>query len=141
MATTPAAAAAKWATNLGTAASNGTVQSGIQAVTTAPGQAAAAQKAAWVQNTPAAANKWASRTAAVSLSSWQNDAINKGLPRIATGATAAQPKFQAFMTQLLPAISNVVSTLPPRGNFSQNVARMNAFVTGMHNFSYTPTGS
>lgn len=141
MATTPQAAAAKWASRLGTAASDGTIQTGIQGVTVAPGQAAARQKSVWVQNTQAAADKWATRTAAVSLSSWQSDMINKGLPRVAQGATAAQPKMTAFMTALLPQITTVVQSLPARGNFAANVQRATAFMTAMHGWSYTPSGS
>lgn len=141
MAATPASAAAKWATNLSAAATNGTIQQGIAGVTVAPGQAAARQKTVWVQNVTASQDKWATNVANVSLQSWQSDTVSKGLPRIASGATAAQPKMQAFMTQALPYIQNAVASLPARGNFTQNLARMNAMATAMHNFTYNKSGS
>ena len=117
------ASAAKWAAgmqNAGTA-----IQDGVQRVQTAPGLTAAKNKSAYVQNVAAAANKWAARTAAVPLSEWQNAMITKGLPRIATGATAAQPKMQAFLQNFLPFVESAVNALPPRGTLDQNLARAN----------------
>lgn len=129
--------AASWAQNLGGATSK--IQAGVQAVTTSPGQLAARQKAAWIQNLTAAQDKWASRTAGVSLSSWQNDMITKGIPRIAQGASAAQAKFATFMGQLLPYIQRGQQQLPARGNLDANINRMTAWVRYMAQFSSTRT--
>jgi hypothetical protein len=131
----PAAVAAKWAANLSAATQN--IQSGVQAVTVAPGQAAARQADVWASNVAQAKAKWASRTAAVSLSSWQAAMINKGLPRVAQGATAAQPKMQAAMQKLLPAIQASVNSLPPRGNLQQNIARAVQHMNNMSKFTLT----
>ena len=130
---TPDQIAADWASRLG--ASTSKITAGVQAVTVAPGQAAARQKAAWVANVAAAQDKWASRTAAVPLSTWQNDMVTKGIPRIATGATAAQGKFATFMGHLLPHIDRTKASLPARGNLDQNIARSAAFIRGMAQFS------
>lgn len=129
---TPDAAAQAWAQRL--AGSTDRIQSGVQAVTTSPGQAAARQKSAWVNNVQASADKWAARTAAVPLTDWQQATISKGVPRIASGAQTAQPKFQAFMTQLLPHIQSSVNALPARGNLEQNITRMTQFTRAMANF-------
>lgn len=129
---TPEQIAQKWATNLGAATTS--ITHGVNAVQVAPGQAAARQKAVYVQNVTAAADKWAANTAAVPLSSWQQDMINKGIPRIATGASAAQPKMASFMTQLLPYIQSGVSSLPPRGNLQQNTQRAVAWIQHMAAF-------
>ena len=96
----------------------------------------------WQQNTIAAADKWAARTASVTLPQWQDAMINKGIPRIASGAQAAQPKFQAFMSSLLPYIENGKAQLAntPRGNLQQNIARMTAWVNYMSNYQ-KPAGS
>lgn len=131
----PAQVAAKWAQNLGAATQN--IQSGVQAVTVAPGQAAARQADVWAQNVAAAKSKWASRTAAVSLPTWQAAMLNKGIPRVAQGATAAQPKMQAAMQKLLPAIQASVNSLPPRGNLQQNIARAVQHMNNMAKFSLT----
>ena len=132
MAQSADAIAARWAQNLG--ASTQRIQDGVMSVTTAPGQAAAAQKSTWVQNTTAAADKWASRTAAVTKEEWQNAMVEKGLQRIASGAQAAVPRFQTFMGRLLPYQENLRRTLPPRGNLEANINRMVAFSRGMAKF-------
>jgi len=128
----PSQVAAKWAQNLSGATQR--IQQGVEAVTVSPGQAAARQKAAWAQNVVAAQDKWASRVASVSLQDWQNAFTQKGIPRIASGATAAQPKFEQFMNSLLPYIQRGVQSLPARGNLDQNIARLTAFVRHMANF-------
>lgn len=135
MAQDPSAVAAKWAQNLGGATQR--ITDGVNAVTTAPGQAAARQKALWAQNVAASQDKWAARTAAVPLSDWQQAIIQKGVPRIASGATAAQPKFATFMGKLLPYIDSQVRALPARGNLEANITRMTTFVRGMSKFSST----
>ena len=122
--------AARWAQGLAGAGSR--IQSGVQGVTTAPGQAAARQVQAWQTNTQAAAQKWAARTGSITLSEWQNSMVEKGIPRIGAGAQAAQPKFAQFMSTLLPNIQSVVQSLPPRGNIDANIARAAAFARGLN---------
>jgi hypothetical protein len=138
MAATPEQIAKEWSTRL--AASTAKIQAGVQAVNVAPGQAAAKQKAVWLANIQANQDKWARNVASVSLQSWQNDFINKGLPRIATGATAAEPKFAQFMGALMPYIESGVKQLPARGNLESNINRMVAWVRHMSNFKKPPMG-
>lgn len=124
--------AAKWSQNLG--ASTDRIKDGVMGVAVAPGQAAAAAKETWATNTLASKDKWASRTAGVTKEEWQNAMIEKGLNRIAGGASAAQPKFTTFMGRLLPHIDNVKRSLPARGTLEQNIARSAAFIRGMSKF-------
>lgn len=133
MAKDPTAAAAKWASRLSQAASDGTLQAGVQGVTVAPGQAAARQKDTWAANVAAAKDRWAANTAAVTLPDWQSAMVNKAIPRVSTGATAAQPKMAQFLTKLMPVINNAKQQLPARGNFQQNLARAQAMATALHN--------
>lgn len=126
--------AQKWAQNLGSATQR--ITDGVDSVTVAPGQAAARQKQVWLQNLQKSADKWSSNVAAVPLSEWQSTMKTKGIPRIASGATAAQPKFTQFMGQLLPHIDAQVRALPPRGDLEQNITRLTSFVRGMSKFSY-----
>ena len=132
MTATPEQIAQKWATNLGGASQ--AIKDGVAAVRTAPGQAAAAQKQVWAANVAASQDKWARRVASVSLQDWQTAMTDKGINRIASGATAAQGKFGSFMGQLLPYIDRVNGSLPARGNLEQNIARMTTFVRGMSQF-------
>jgi maltooligosyltrehalose synthase len=135
MATTdPNAAAQRWAQNLG--ASTQKITDGINGVQQAPGQAAAQQSQAYVQGVTRSVDKWRTNVAAVGLQEWKDAAINKGVARIASGAQAAQPKFAQFMTQFLPHVNQVKSTLPARGDLEQNIARMTAQVRGTAKFRY-----
>lgn len=127
------AIAQKWATGL--AGASATITAGVNAVTTAPGLAASRQAAAYQAGVAANVAKWQKNVAGVSLQDWQNATITKGVPRIATGATAAQPAFAQFMSKLLPFQAQLVNTLPPRGNTAQNIQRAVAFMNGMTNFS------
>ena len=129
---TPDQIAQDWASRL--AGSGDKIQRGVQAVTTAPGQAAARQKAQYVAGVQASSDKWASRVASVSVGDWQQAVIAKGLPRIAGGAQAAQPKFAQFMAQLLPHIASGQAAMPARGNLEQNIARSTAFMRHMATF-------
>lgn len=133
MAKDPNAIAQKWSQRL--AASTQAITDGVNAVTVAPGQAAARQKQVWAANTAAAANKWAVNTAAVSLQEWQSDMINKGVARIASGATAAEPKMAQFMGKLLPYVAAGQGQLPARGDINANIARMVAWTQYMAKFS------
>ncbi len=128
----PNAVSQKWQSRLTSAASDGTIAQGIAAVTVSPGQAAARSADLWVQNTTAAKARFAANSAKVTLADWQQAATNKGINRIAEGATAAQPKMATVMGKLLPAISQIQSSLPARGNFAQNMARAQAMAQALH---------
>lgn len=105
---------------------------GVQAVKVAPGQLAAAAKATWAANVAAAQNKFATNVAAVSLGAWQEAAATKGAPRLASGASAAQPKMAAFMQKFIPQLSNIVGSLPARGSYDANINRLTQYLNAVH---------
>lgn len=141
MAKNPATAAAKWSTNLQTAATNGTITDGINGVTVAPGQAAARQVDVWASNVVAAKAKWQKNVSSVSLNAWQQAAINKGVGRIAAGAQAAEPVFNQFMTQLIQYQQGQLASLPPRGNLQANTQRAVAWIQAMSKFSFNKSAA
>lgn len=126
----PTAAAQMWASRLGAATQAYT--DGVNGVTVAPGQLAAAAGDRWIANTQAALPRFKANSAAVQLGAWQQSAINKGAPRLASGASAAQPKMELVFTKLFPAIRNAVQSLPPRGTIDQNVERSRQFALKMN---------
>lgn len=138
MKTDATAAAQKWATAMGAAGPAYTA--GVQRVTTAPGQAAARQQAVYIARVTERAPVWATNVAAVSLGAWQTAAVNKGATRLGSGATAAQPKFLAFMQALLSYEANGLTQLPARGDFGANQQRMINWSNYMHSFT-KPTGT
>lgn len=127
-------AGARWAQRM--ASSTDKWRAGVDAVNVAPGQLAARAADTWANNTIAAKPKWAANVAAVSLQSWKDDMINKGGPRIAQGAQAAQGKFTDFMVFILPKIDQIKAGLPARGGLDQNINRMVAFSRGMAAVQY-----
>jgi len=82
------------------------MESGINKVTTAPGQAAAKKAKKMLANLTAKINDgtWARRVAGVTLEEWKSKMIEKGLPRVSGGIDAARDKQINFFAQLLPAI-------------------------------------
>lgn len=137
MNTDPQAAAAAWAAGMANAGTKMTA--GINAVQTPPGQLAARSADLWASNVAAAKSKFAKNSAAVSLESWKQSAIQKGIPRVASGASAAQPKMAAAMQQILPQIATIVANLPARGNTDQNIARAVAYMQAARKIQYTPS--
>lgn len=108
---TPAQVAAKWAQRAQGATQ--ALQDGINNVTVAPGQLAAAKQDKMLANLTAAitSGKWANNVAAVSLQSWKDSMLTKGVQRYGSGVSAAQTKFQSFMSKLLPYQANIQAQL------------------------------
>lgn len=129
---TAAEAAQKWVTNL--SAAQPRYVAGVNAVNVAPGTLAARAADTWAINTAAAKPKFARNSAAVSLQEWQSVTASKGGQRLASGAQAAQAKTEAVFAKLFPAIQQAVSSLPPRGDLEQNIARSGAFARAMNKY-------
>ena len=105
---------------------------GVQRVQTAPGQLAAANKQGYLQGVNNSVDMWASRVASVSNQAWQAATVNKGAPRLASGATAALPKYEAFAGKFGTWLQSEVNNLGPRGTFDQNLSRLNKYLTDLH---------
>lgn len=136
MAKDPTQVADKWRRNL--SASGQDIINGVNAVTTNPAQKAIAQKQKALLNYQAAMNngKWERGLQRVTLESWKSDMINKGVQRIAQGATSGQPKMQEFMTKLLPyqdSLRSKLSTLPKQ-TIDDSIERMRVWIMGMSEF-------
>lgn len=133
---TSANVANKWATNL--SASTQTMTAGVQSVQTSPTSLAAANPDGYLAGVQKAvtSGKWQARLQSVTLQQWQQAMVQKGIPRVQTGAQTGKPKVQSFMDQLLPYVYQLRAALAsqPRGSLAQNMQRMNTFVQGMAQF-------
>lgn len=96
---TPDQGAQKWQSRLSAASTE--IQNGVNRVSVAPGQLAAAKFDKWLTGVQQAAQKWRSRVASVPLETWRAATI-AGIPRIATAAQAKQGKYQAFASEFYP---------------------------------------
>lgn len=125
MATTAAAAADRWAS--GMANSTEKIKAGVNAVTVAPTQKAAARLDAYLAGVQRAVSsgKMADSLNRVTLQDWQRAMTDKGVNRVAGGAAAAKPKFQNFMAEFLPFLDAGKRQLEsmPRGGLEENIQR------------------
>lgn len=130
----PQQVAAKWSRNLGAATES--IRTGVQAVTESPTSKAAARVDAYVQGvTQAAADgRFQRGLNRVTLADWQQAFLQKGLPRIATGASAAVPKMEEFMAEFLPFVDAGVRRLPARGDIEANLQRSAEMARYLHTF-------
>jgi hypothetical protein len=131
----PASATAKWVSNLSNATQH--ITDGVNAVQTAPGQAAARQVQTWLQRIQNSAQKWATNVSAVSLQDWQQSMIQTGIPRIAQGAQAKQGKYQAFATKFFPYLQTGVNQVKamPKVTLQDGINRAVAMINHNAKFS------
>jgi hypothetical protein len=134
----PSDVANKWANGLAGAGSS--IEKGVRAVTQNPAEKAAQRQDAWLAgvNRAASNGKYQRGLRRVTLQAWQDAMIQKGLPRIASGASQAKGKFEQFMSKWLPhqeALKQKLSSMP-RGDLQQNIARMVAAVQHNASFEY-----
>lgn len=129
----PADAAKAWVDGLSGAGSK--MQRGVANLTVSPTASAAKAKTKMLTNLTAAVNsgKWEAGLNAVTLDQWRNNYLNKGIPRIASGAQAAQDKMTNFMSQLLPYQDTALQALAnmPNNNQADSKNRMNAWFDKM----------
>ena len=114
------------------------IRRGVQRVTEAPGQAAAAKQEKFRQNLMAAidSGKWARRVASVSLGEWQTLMADKGIPRIAAGVDASAGKIEDFFSQLFAhqeGLERKVQSMPDL-TLEDSINRMTTWVRGMSEF-------
>lgn len=130
----PTSAAANWAGAMQQAGPK--IQAGVQRVTTAPGQLAAAKQTKYLQGVQDNVGKWARNVAAISLASWQADMLNKGVSRVASGAQQAQGKFQSAVTPVFQYMAGVLNQVDAIDDSTPGGRdqRMLTFVQQMRNY-------
>lgn len=135
---TAAQVAQKWSTNLSAATPQMTA--GVQGVQTSPTQLAAANPGAYLAGVQNAVNsgKWQAKLNSVSLGTWQQAYITKGIPRVQQAATTDKQKVQNAFTPLLNYVYNArdqVNATMPRGTLQQNIQRSVAMMQAMSQYN------
>jgi hypothetical protein len=125
----PNAMAKNWVSGMSSATQKYT--SGVQGVQVAPGQKAAQSAQKWLNGIQAAYqnNSYQNGCQSVSLQSWQNSAVQKGAPRLSTGASAAQQKFSDVSVKLAQNINSAVAQVDamPTDTLEQRLQRAYQF--------------
>lgn len=133
---TPAEFAEKWARRTSGATADYT--KGIDRVSVAPGQLAAAKEDKLVAGFQAAiqSGKWRERVAGVSLTEWKTKAKEKGAGRIASGVAGASADMQKFGQELLAFEDSVQAEINamPDLNLEDRIARSVAWQRRMATF-------
>lgn len=111
---------------------------GVNRVTVAPGQAAAAKLQKWVSamQDQATQQKWARNVASVSLQSWKTAMTEYGINRVSQGAQSKQPKYTTALGSLLPFIDQVADSVRgmPDNTPADREQRALAMMRGMRNY-------
>lgn len=134
----PTDGAAKWARNLGAATQD--IAAGIDRVTTAPGQKAAAASGKWLAKVSQSEPKFKNNVAAVSLSSWQASAKD-GVNRVASGANAKKGKMESFATEFYAHLDRGAAAINsmPTNTVEDGIAKAAAQIR--HNASFKRSGT
>jgi len=128
----------KWAKRLKAAVDD--VRAGIDKVTVAPGELAAAKKEKWIAKMTSSEvqEKWARAVAAVSLEEWKKRARDVGAGRIPGGVDAATDKMVKFGEALLSYQESKLPEVHRMADITREDmrARMNKWFDIMSAFKY-----
>ena len=102
---TPEQGAGRWVQGLQGATER--MRQGAEAVTQSPGALAARRRQEWLARLQASQEKWAKNVSRVTADEWRRAYVEKGLPRVASGAQAAQGKYADFAQRFYPVASQV----------------------------------
>lgn len=83
----------------------------------------------WTQSVTS--GRWANGVANVGTNGWKSATVAK-IGNYSTGFQAGAQKQAAAMAKIIQAEANIVGSLPPRGDYTQNKARANAVMDGLH---------
>lgn len=112
---TAANVAKKWATNMQAATT--AMKDGVNGVTVSPTSKAADNVEKWLAGVQRARQEgtFEAGLRGVSLESWRQAMLQKGIPRISSGVTEATPKMERFLGELLShtdSVSQQIQAMP-----------------------------
>ncbi len=128
--------AARWGAGL-----NGSIErirEGVEAVTEAPGKAAAAKGAKWQASISKVETreKWERNVGSISLEEWQSSMLNKGLNRIPDGVAQAQAKMETYGEKLIAHQNRLLAELDGMADITleDSIRRATHWIRGMAKF-------
>lgn len=125
--------AEKWGRRL--SGSTQDIRRGVERVTEAPGQKAAAQSQRMLAGIQEAIadGRWQRAVAGVSLQDWKTATLEKGIGRISSGVEGAMGRQVQMAERLLSAVDSVKSRVDamPDATLEDRIQRMVAFSRGM----------
>jgi hypothetical protein len=128
---TPQQAAEAWAASSGRAATNWA--SGVQSYSGDWAGATTRQQATMQQNVNEAisSGRWAAGVNKVGTQGWKS-ATQNSQSNFTNGFTKGASRQAAAIAKIMQAEATIVGSLPPRGDFNQNVQRSVAVQTQLH---------
>ena len=82
-------------------------------------------------NASVASGQWANGVTRVGTNGWKSATVSKA-SNYTTGFQAGAANQAAAIAKIIAAEQNIVGSLPPRGDYTQNKARANAVMDGLH---------
>ena len=132
----PSTIAQKWANRM--AGAGEAMKNGVQAVTVAPTEQAAAAKERWIAGIQKAATegKFEQGLRRVSLEDWKRAMVDKGVSNMTNGARNSVGKVQAFLSEFLPYADTVSATVAalPKGTVEDSINRAATAIRMLSNF-------
>lgn len=128
---TAAQANQRWKTNAG--AAQQTWSDGVSGYTGDWAGATTSQQNTMLTNLTQSvtSGRWAAGVSKVGTGGWKSRTVAKAA-NFGVGISAAGDRQLAAITKILQAEANIVGSLPPRGDFNQNVQRSVAVQTQLH---------
>lgn len=113
------------------------MQEGIERVTQAPGQKAAAKAQKWLQATVDAAPKWQRNVARVGLEEWKESMRTLGVSRAAAGAAAKEGKMANALQPVFSYMNGVLARVDamPDTTLEDRIAKSAAYQREMARYN------
>lgn len=119
------------------------VRAQVEKLTVSPTERAAASVQRWIARLqdPDTQERWQANLRAVSLEDWKRAMIEKGVPRIAQGASAAQAKVTDFASKLINYLNTVLPEIErmPKLTIEDSINRVTTYIRRMAQFKYLRT--
>lgn len=124
-------ASQNWTNSSGTAQAN--YQAGVESYNGDWAGATTRQQAAMTSNWNAAvtSGRWAQGVNNTGTNGWKSATVAR-IANYGVGFQAGAAKFNAAISKIIQAETNIVNSLPPRGDYNANKQRANAFMDQLH---------